>query len=548
MNGINGNKSLSIDLGKLGIFGSIATQEGDHGRTTIRMKSGSKFGTGGVYSSTNLADRLFRSDEDKKANNAVRTKLIENLAAAFGFGGVQRNAGTGEVTFSEQLMDQLEKTLGKGVLSRGDFGIGRDGKVGSGSPLTERRITTIVNRVHELCVAGAEGRLRGAAAVLQNQMTMSRIEFDDPHVLSGVDTARIVSAFKAAGGTMEAVSTVGKLKQLVEQATGRSCHVVCQDPQSEPSLLDAQLANPRLFESVFVAGDAQSDELRNAAEAILEARNTSRTSLKKAVTILPLPSHAERAEAFNFGKADLFVDKDNVSDVRKNPCGRGTVVVDYPDDVKGIDDTLKAKFAAATGLRAKAKFGLFFERQFVFVIGGEELSSRNTTKADFLSKVEAFFGDDARMESAIDELFGGYLTLMPYHPEQAKTGLCIGASAPDCLRPLQKFSLSRNGDGSFRVTSEFCFVGPKNINMFKPVRFSGTEVDVPICLKRKENAPEPESSYISYRMSFDVRKTDDGLEVTGVGERPASMKFCLDDGYVNDDKYTNGLPADAEFL
>lgn len=45
-------------------------------------------------------------------------------------------------------MDKLEKLLGK-ELKRGDFGIGSDGTVTSGKPLTARRIRAIINKIDQ---------------------------------------------------------------------------------------------------------------------------------------------------------------------------------------------------------------------------------------------------------------------------------------------------------------------------------------------------------------------------------------------------------------
>ena len=88
---------------------------------------------------------MFRGKETKAANNAVRAELLRSLGNAFGFEGVGRNA-KGVTTFSEAFIDKLAKLLGP-AFKREDFGIGKDGTVTSGKPLTQRRITAILKQV-----------------------------------------------------------------------------------------------------------------------------------------------------------------------------------------------------------------------------------------------------------------------------------------------------------------------------------------------------------------------------------------------------------------
>ncbi len=86
----------------------------------------------------------FRSRNESKANNAVRTELLRSLGQAFGIEGMQES--NGKVTFSQQFMVKLEQILGKETFKREDFGVKPDGTVSSGKPLTSRRITAILNR------------------------------------------------------------------------------------------------------------------------------------------------------------------------------------------------------------------------------------------------------------------------------------------------------------------------------------------------------------------------------------------------------------------
>ena len=88
--------------------------------------------------------KIFRGGTAKAANNAVRTELLRSLGNAFGLEGVGRN-DKGVVTFSKDFMDKLAQLLGP-EFKRDDFGVGADGTVKSGKPLTQRRITSIVRQ------------------------------------------------------------------------------------------------------------------------------------------------------------------------------------------------------------------------------------------------------------------------------------------------------------------------------------------------------------------------------------------------------------------
>ena len=84
------------------------------------------------------------SSTTKENNNAVRAELLKSLGQAFGIRGVTEEGG--KLHFSADFMARLESLLGRDVLKTADFKIGADGTVTSGKPLTQRRITAIVNK------------------------------------------------------------------------------------------------------------------------------------------------------------------------------------------------------------------------------------------------------------------------------------------------------------------------------------------------------------------------------------------------------------------
>ena len=83
-----------------------------------------------------------RFTSTKANNNAVRTELLKALGQAFSLDGIGEQGG--KTTFSQEFMNRLEQILGP-AFKRDDFGIGADGVVNSGKPLTQRRIQAVYN-------------------------------------------------------------------------------------------------------------------------------------------------------------------------------------------------------------------------------------------------------------------------------------------------------------------------------------------------------------------------------------------------------------------
>ncbi len=98
---------------------------------------------------------IFRSDTEKTNNNLVRTQLLKALGTALNISeGISE--ANGRVTFSSEFMAKLEQMIGVDVFKRGDFGVaGANGEVTSGKPLTERRISAILQRVETIAAQNA---------------------------------------------------------------------------------------------------------------------------------------------------------------------------------------------------------------------------------------------------------------------------------------------------------------------------------------------------------------------------------------------------------
>ncbi|MBR5998268.1 MAG: hypothetical protein IK027_04100 [Deltaproteobacteria bacterium] len=100
--------------------------------------------TNGTFHSGNIFRTIGRSGDERRANNEVRTALLKSLGNAFGLSGMSE--ADGKVTFSREFMESLEKILGRDVLKSDDFKLNADGSVTSGRPLTQRRITAILDK------------------------------------------------------------------------------------------------------------------------------------------------------------------------------------------------------------------------------------------------------------------------------------------------------------------------------------------------------------------------------------------------------------------
>jgi len=215
-----------INLAGLGMFGGIATHSGESGRDILQLgKKGSGAKVSAKYRGWNVLGRLGRSSATEAANNITRTQFLEALAEAFGY-ELKRNGDTGNAVFTKDFMDMLEQHLGKDVFKRSNFGVDEAGNVTSGSPLTERRITAIVDRVYELKgVGSARKALRNTASAVDAAMNARGLAMadDNGRPLSPSELAKVVLALHERKGGPEAIQTLGQFKELVETTTGRTC-------------------------------------------------------------------------------------------------------------------------------------------------------------------------------------------------------------------------------------------------------------------------------------------------------------------------------------
>ncbi len=101
-------------------------------RNNGEIKSNGKLG--GMF-------RFMRSSEAKAQNNEARTALLKSLADSFGL--KYQDKGNGKVSFSNDLLNKLEKLIGP-EFKKGNFALNSKGEVSSGKPLTQRRVSAIM--------------------------------------------------------------------------------------------------------------------------------------------------------------------------------------------------------------------------------------------------------------------------------------------------------------------------------------------------------------------------------------------------------------------
>lgn len=274
---------MDINLSKLGIFGTIATQKGSDGSGILQLKDETKVSA--KYRSWNVLGRWGRSAETKAANNATRTQLLESLAGAFNY-HLERNS-EGKVVFTSAFMDRMEQLLGKDVFARSNFTIDKNGCVTSGSPLTERRITAIVDKLHDLKgVTQAEKKLKTLSSQFLGLANLAGLEIaekaPDGHLisrpLSVVDMAKVVKEFNKRGGHSETINTLGKLKSLIETATGRPCAYTGMRPGADEDSFANAAVPAQYHVDDLLAGAVKY------AEVMLDGGSaTKRTSLNESV-------------------------------------------------------------------------------------------------------------------------------------------------------------------------------------------------------------------------------------------------------------------------
>lgn len=143
---------MPIDITKLGAFAQINNATG-RGVVQLAANSEAQLKQAGTYAGIRLIGRAIRSVANENRNNATRESFLQALGAALGIEG----AVNGKFVLDEAFLDKIAQGLGfksstvkdaKKLLGTSDFQF-KNGLVISGRPLTERRITQIVNRVYE---------------------------------------------------------------------------------------------------------------------------------------------------------------------------------------------------------------------------------------------------------------------------------------------------------------------------------------------------------------------------------------------------------------
>ncbi len=196
---------------------SYKTYEDANTIANLDTESATRIRSAGTYEGALSA--LRRTDEEKADNNAIRTELLKSLGQAFHIEGMQERSD-GKVTFNSQFMDRLGKLFGAD-LKQGDFGIAADGSVASGKPLTQRRITAILNK---------------AASYVDSSQKFSS------YVYAGKTSAFIAEFNKLGGQTTEAGK---KLAKTIEVASKMLCIL------DKPSDKDPNLKNTLLQENFW---------------------------------------------------------------------------------------------------------------------------------------------------------------------------------------------------------------------------------------------------------------------------------------------------------
>jgi len=134
---------MNFDISRLGMFGTVKTDGWNGGNTRVTLDEDNKLVNGGLYERHNIKAILNRSQDEKDQNNKIRTAFLKALGQSL---GISKEGDT----LTSQIVKTIKKTLGDSVFKSGDFSVDADGNVKTGKPLTERRISAIVDKVAAL--------------------------------------------------------------------------------------------------------------------------------------------------------------------------------------------------------------------------------------------------------------------------------------------------------------------------------------------------------------------------------------------------------------
>ncbi len=212
---------MNIDVTKLAAPIAFKTGDGN----AIANLNGDRMVQNGTFSTKNIF-RWMRLSSTKAANNQVRTEFLRSLGEAFGIEGATVG-NDGKTRFSKDFMDRLEAIFGADF-KRDDFGVGKDGVVASGKPLTERRITAIVTRA--LVVGKTPFDVDAYRAKVGEMLKMGLDAKLDDKAISNLraQIVRMTKAldFLADGGVDAFIEENPYYVEEDEESEGRGYHVI----------------------------------------------------------------------------------------------------------------------------------------------------------------------------------------------------------------------------------------------------------------------------------------------------------------------------------
>lgn len=208
---------MSFDISALNTFRNV-NLGGDNAIANLN-------GEGGVKKNKELGSfigKMFRSSRTEACNNAIRAELLRSLGQAFGLGGVSERDG--KLRFSADFMKRLESILGRDVLKTADFKIGADGSVTSGKPLTQRRITAIVEKAIVYDKTGFSiNAYRQKLESIKQDLGLGGLSSAQIDALNkGKDTPQITKLFIHASKSLDFLAGLEFGKPVVDKKTGKT--------------------------------------------------------------------------------------------------------------------------------------------------------------------------------------------------------------------------------------------------------------------------------------------------------------------------------------
>lgn len=192
----------NVNIAALNMFHTATSWTAD---SIANLDGGDAIKNVGEY--TGPLGALSRSDDEKKANNAMRAELLRALGNAFNLKMVTDSDG--KARFTRDFLRKLERVIGKDF-KRDDFKLDDEGCVCSGRPLTARRIKAILDKVG--LAARRAGSMQGATSTDRTEAMAFGSDMESDSEVGGLSATSEEKGKTGKAGEAGGTSVSGPVK------------------------------------------------------------------------------------------------------------------------------------------------------------------------------------------------------------------------------------------------------------------------------------------------------------------------------------------------